>query len=102
MENEYINQDIFEKAVLMALQKNSKSSVMFLLRERLTREILETALPYLVEPLLKKIKELEQELEQERTKASNRGSSSPRLNQIKEAISDIVHVIDSEDPMNDN
>lgn len=92
-----ISKDTLEKAVRVALQENSKSTMMFLLRERLTREIIASAFPIIVEPLVEVIKELEEEIASLKRNASTTYTESPKLKQLKEAVSDIVNIIDVED-----
>jgi hypothetical protein len=96
---ENINKEVFEKAVRVALHENTKSSVMFLLRERLTREIIESAIPIITEPLVKRIAELEDQIKNLTTAPKVETPKSPQLSQLKEALSDIAEVI--ENPLND-
>lgn len=102
MDNNQVSKETLDKAVRVALQENSKSSVMFLLRERLSREVIEAAIPIIIEPLVNRINELEKEL-QEMREIEVRGKTvtSPKLSQLKEALSDMVEAIDS-DPLKGN
>lgn len=99
METEGVSKEVFEKAVRIALHENSKSSVMFLLRERLTREIIESAIPIITEPLIKRISELEQQIKELAAPEIVEQPKSPQLSQLREALSDIAEVI--ENPLND-
>jgi hypothetical protein len=101
MQNNPISSNVFDKAVNAALQKNSKSSIMFLLRERMTREIIETAIPIIIEPLLKRIEELEEEVRTLKGSKQTTQNTSPRLSKLKDAISDVVEIIEASDPLKD-
>lgn len=59
IDNETKQKDILDLAVRTALEANSKSAIMFLLRERMIREIVECVTPIIVRPYVEHIAELE-------------------------------------------
>jgi hypothetical protein len=62
MPHRKLDQELVDRAVRKSLEYNSSSSVMFLLRERMIREIIEVAMPIFIKPLLERIAELEKEI----------------------------------------
>lgn len=103
MPHRYIKQDLVDAAVKKSLEYNSSSSVMFLLRERMIREIIEVAIPIITKPLLARIKELEEQVGNAPTVDPD--SVAPpapvklpneKLKKLREALDDMVEVIDEE------
>lgn len=62
MPRRYATQAVVDDAVRQALSKNSSSSVMYLFRERMIREIVETVTPIIAKPFMERIAELERQL----------------------------------------
>lgn len=90
--------DVLERAVKVALAQNSKSSIMFLLRERLIREVIETAMPIMLKPYTDRIKQLEAELDSLNETPPPKGESKTHLNKMKEAADDLKDLIKDDDP----
>lgn len=94
-------QEAIEKAIRKALERNTRSSVMYLFRERLIREVIETAAPLLLDPYIQRINELEDQL------AEAKGAIPPahipppanrKLDNLKGALGGVIEAID-EDPL---
>lgn len=101
MPNRYASDgDVIEKAVKVALAQNSSSSIMFLLRERLIREVIETTMPILVKPYTDRISELEAELEKMVGTPTTPKESAVKnhLDKMKEATDDLKDLIGDHDP----
>lgn len=104
MPHRYIKQDLVDAAVKKSLEYNSSSSVMFLLRERMIREIIEVAIPIVTKPLLARIKELEEQVgkvptvdpESVAPPAPPVKMPNEKLKKLREALDDMVEVIDDE------
>jgi hypothetical protein len=103
MTRRYIDQQVLDLAVRKSLEYNSSSSVMFLLRERMIREIIEVATPIVTKPLVDRIKELEEQLGNAPTVSPETVKipqpvkmPSEKLKKLREALDEMVDVIDEE------
>lgn len=97
--SEALSQELIDKAVRIALDHNTKSSIQFLLRERLIREVIEVATPILMEPLLDRIESLEKELAASRGEAVKKPSSEKKLTNLKDALDGVMDAIKVENPL---
>ena len=101
MPRRYVDQQVLDLAVRKSLEYNSSSSIMYLLRERMIREIIEVATPIVTKPLVDRIKELEDRLgstptvEAEVVKIPKPAKlSSEKLSKLKEALDQMADAID--------
>lgn len=100
-----INKQTIDEAVRKALDVNSKSGIMFILRERTFREVVEAITPIIVEPFVRRIKELEDQLDSRgipvpppaQTAQTEHGRRRPHqsappkgLDKLKETLEDMV------------
>lgn len=103
-----IDSELMDEAVRASLEINAKSSVMFLLRERMLREAIEAAAPILVRPLLARINELESEVarlrgkpgEAHQTQESEVVPPAPKpnrnLDKLKDALDNMREAMDED------
>lgn len=93
--------DLTEEAVKVALARNSRSSIMYLLRERLIREVVEDTAPIITRPYKKRIKELEELLEDARALAAEVSQKADppvsEVDELKQAADDLKAVIEGDD-----
>lgn len=93
-----LEKEALDLAVRTALETNSKSAIMFLLRERMIREIIECVTPIIVKPYIDRIRELES------TAGSTSTISAPppakatdaRLLKLRETLEDMAELTDQE------
>lgn len=91
------DRDILEKAIKEAMAQNSKSSIMFLLRERLVREIAETVASIILPPYIKRIQELEMKLRKLEEHSDTPKSRNRRS--IDNAIDNLRNLTDEADDL---
>lgn len=99
--------ELIDEAVKRALEVNSKSGIMFILRERTFREIIEAVAPIISEPYIQRIAELEAQLDgrvvpgQEHAPASTeqppKKTQDPGLLRLRESLEDMVELTKSQD-----
>lgn len=102
MPDRYLTKERVDEAVRKSLEYNSQSSVMFLLRERMIREILDVSAPILIKPLLERIAELEEILlgqsitdpEKVQPPKPPTKVSNAKLDKLREALNDMVEVME--------
>lgn len=103
MPHRQLDKELVDLAVRKSLEFNSSSSVMFLLRERMIREIIEVSMPIFVKPLLERIAALELQVQGYATvdpaQAIPKGAGhvpDAKLAKLREALDEMVDVIEDE------
>lgn len=101
-----ITKDLVDEAVKKALDVNSKSGIMFILRERTFREVIEAIIPIITRPLLDRIEELEDQLDGDQsrpqapqptaTPAEPKKLTDASLIRLRETLEDMVDMTKSE------